>query len=159
MRSIVNNNIFLSNRFSSLWLGLIVIGFSVFVIYSNIYNSPFVFDDVPRIVENTTIRDLSNFLSPDKLLEPRAIVDFTFALNYRFGKLNVFGYHLVNVLIHILNGFLVYILVSALLKQEHRGSNASAALIYESPDFSIRITSLLAALIFVNSFLVHTQCP
>jgi len=149
MESTINHNTFLSNRFLSPWFGLIVIGLSVLVIYSNIYNSPFVFDDVPRIVENSTIRDLSNFLSPDKLLEPRAIVDFTFALNYRFGKLNVFGYHLVNVLIHILNGFLVYILVSALLKQGHRGSNASAALISESPDFSIRITSLFTALIFV----------
>jgi len=149
MKSIINHNLFLSNRFSSHWLGLIVIGLSVLVIYSNIYNSPFVFDDGPRIVENSTIRDLSNYLSPDKLLEPRAIVDFTFALNYRFGKLNVFGYHLVNVLIHILNGFLVYILVSAVLKQGPGGSNASAVLISESPDFSIRITSLFAALIFV----------
>ena len=63
------------------------------------------------MVENKTIRDLSNYNSPGKLLNPRAIVDLTFALNYRAGKLNVFGYHLVNVLIHILNGFLVYFLV------------------------------------------------
>ncbi len=149
MKSIINHNIFLSNRFSSPWLAFIVIGFSVLVIYSNICNNPFVFDDVSSIVENTNIRDLSNYLFPDKLLEPRAIVDFTFALNYRFGKLDVFGYHLINILIHILNGFLVYVLVSVVLKQMSECSDASAALISGSPDFSIRITSLFAALIFV----------
>jgi len=149
MKSIINHNIFLSNRFSSHWLALIVIGFSALVIYSNIYNNPFVFDDGSHIVENSTIRDLSNYLSPVKLLEPRAIVDFTFALNYRFGELNVFGYHLVNILIHILNGFLVYILVSAVLKQRSGCSSASSALISDSPDVSIRIMSLFAALIFV----------
>ena len=149
MKSIIKHNIFLSNRFASPWLALIVIGFSVLVIYSNIYNSPFVFDDGPRIVKNSTIRDLSNFLSPGKLLEPRAIVDFTFALNYRFGKLNVFGYHLINILIHILNGFLVYVFASAFLKQGSGCSNASAALISGSLDFSIRITSLFTAIIFV----------
>ena len=147
--TIIESKPFLSNRFSSHWLALIVIGFSALVIYSNIYNNPFVFDDGSHIVENSTIRDLSNYLSPVKLLEPRAIVDFTFALNYRFGELNVFGYHLVNILIHILNGFLVYILVSAVLKQRSGCSSASSALISDSPDVSIRIMSLFAALIFV----------
>lgn len=33
-----------------------------------------------------------------------------FALNYKFGKLNVFGYHLAIVLIHFINGCLVYFL-------------------------------------------------
>ena len=139
---------FFKNRFSIPWFVLILIGLSVLVIYSNIYNNPFVFDDVSNIVENETIRDLSNYLSPGNLLKPRAIVDLTFALNYRFGKLNVFGYHLVNVLIHILNGFLVFFLVSAILKQAEF-SSSSAPLITDSLDFSIKTTSLFAALIFV----------
>lgn len=137
------------NRFSSPGSALLLIGLSVLVIYSNIYNTPFTFDDATSIVENKTTRNLSNYFSYSKLLKPRAIVDFTFALNYRFGKLNVFGYHLVNVLIHILNGFLVYVLVLVVLKQGPGCSNASAELISESPDFSIRITSLFTALIFV----------
>ncbi len=35
----------------------------------------------------------------------------SFALNYHFGKLNVFGYHLVNITIHTINGLLVWWLV------------------------------------------------
>jgi len=137
------------DRFSSPWLALLLIGFSVVAIYSNIYNSPFVYDDLTHIVENKTIKNLSNYFFLNKFLEPRAIVDFTFALNYRFGKLNVFGYHLFNILIHILNGFLVYFLVSAILKQRPELSDLSVASISESPDFSIRTISLFSALIFV----------
>lgn len=138
-----------SDRFPSRWFALIIIGFSVLVIYSNIYSSPFIYDDVTHIVENKTIKNLSNYFFPSKFLEPRAILDFTFALNYRFGKLNVFGYHLVNILIHILNGFLVYFLVFAILKQRPELSDLSVASISESPDFSIRTISLFSALIFV----------
>jgi Flp pilus assembly protein TadD len=92
------------------------------VIYSNIYHYPFVFDDKPQIVEKVIIRDLANYLSFEAFLKPRPIVDLTFALNYRFGQLAVFGYHLVNVLIHIINGFLVYFLALTIFKQLLSGS-------------------------------------
>jgi len=98
-------------------LGLVLITLSAVIIYSNIYGCPFVFDDVPKIQEKIKIRSLSNYMSLGDLLKPRAIVDLTFALNYKFGKLNVFGYHLINVLIHVLNGFLVYFLAHTIFKQ------------------------------------------
>jgi len=137
------------NRFSSPCLAIISIILSVLIIYSNIYTSPFAFDDKRSIVENKTIRNLSNYLSPSKLLKPRAVVDFTFALNYRFGKLNVFGYHLVNVLVHILNGFLVYFLILAILKHRSEFSDPSNHSVSESTKFSIKSRSLFSALIFV----------
>jgi tetratricopeptide (TPR) repeat protein len=62
------------------------------------------------------MRDLIGYFSLAQLPGPRAVVDITFALNYRFGKLDPFGYHLVNVLIHTINGFLVYFLALAILK-------------------------------------------
>jgi len=96
---------------------LIVITLFTVIIYSNIYQSPFVFDDQPGIQENLDIRNVGNYLSVDRLLKPRDIVNLTFALNYRFGKLDVFGYHLINVLIHIINGFLVYFLSLTVFKQ------------------------------------------
>jgi len=92
------------------------------MIYSNIYHCPFVFDDIYSIVDEVRIRELSNFSSFDRFLKPRHIVDFTFFLNYRFGKLGVFGYHLVNVLIHVINGFLVYFLALTIFKQLLSGS-------------------------------------
>lgn len=39
------------------------------------------------------------------------MLDITFALNYYFGKLDVFGYHLVNIMLHIANGVLLYFIL------------------------------------------------
>ena len=104
-------------RLSNSWFSIFLIALCVFVIYSNIYSSPFVFDDKLRIVEKENIGDLDYYLSFNRLRQPRSIVYLTFALNYRFGGLNVFGYHLVNVLIHMTNGILAYFLALTILRQ------------------------------------------
>jgi Flp pilus assembly protein TadD len=104
-----------TNRLASPWLALVLIALIAAIVYSNIYQYPFVFDDESSIVENV-------FFSFEAFLKPRSIVNHTLALNYRFGKLNVFGYHLVNVLIHIINGFLVYFLALTIFKQLLSGS-------------------------------------
>ena len=75
------------------------------IIYSNTFNVPFHFDDHSNIVENYTLRDLSNFWPPTG---SRWFGFLTFVLNYHFGGLNTIGYHVVNLTIHILNAILVY---------------------------------------------------
>ncbi len=129
------------NHFTNPWPALVIIALSVAVFYLNIFRAPFVFDDEFRIVNEIKIRALNNFLPSKELLKPRAIVDFTFALNYKLNGLNVFGYHLTNVLIHILNGFLVCVLGTIVFRQ-----------LPEVPQFtnaSTKRMSLFAALIFV----------
>ncbi len=140
---------FFKKRLSNPCFVLFLIGFCGLIIYSNIYHSPFTFDDTHSIVENKTIRNLSSYLSPSRLLKPRAVVNFTFALNYRYGKLNVFSYHLINVLVHILNGFLVYFLTLAILKQRPEFSNPTNHSVFESTKFAIKSIPLLSAMIFV----------
>jgi hypothetical protein len=85
-----------------------IIAVTVLIIYSNTFSSPFHFDDIPNIVENYKLRDLSNFWPPTG---SRYVGSLSFAVNYHFGELDVFGYHLVNIVVHILNGFLVWSLV------------------------------------------------
>ncbi|MFA4829377.1 MAG: tetratricopeptide repeat protein [Thermodesulfovibrionales bacterium] len=84
---------------------IIIVGF---LVYSNTFNVPFHFDDAPNIVENYKLRDLSNSWPPSG---SRWFGFLTFALNYYFGGLNVTGYHIVNLIIHIFNAILVYWLV------------------------------------------------
>jgi tetratricopeptide (TPR) repeat protein len=139
----------MKNRLSSPWLALILITVLAAIIYSNIYHCPFVFDDISSITESAKIRDLGNYFSLKQLLKPRAIVNLTLALNYRFGKLNVFGYHLVNVLIHIINGFFVYFLALTIFKRLANFPKSSNSLIPKSLNSSIGIMSLFAALIFI----------
>ncbi|MBI5874383.1 MAG: hypothetical protein HZB81_00780 [Deltaproteobacteria bacterium] len=79
-----------------------------FLIYSNVLYGPFIFDDGLFIRDNYQIRNLSIFTD---FSGTRYIGFLTFALNYYFGGLNTFGYHLVNIIIHIINAILVYFLV------------------------------------------------
>ena len=99
------------------WFALALIAFVAVIIYSNIYSVPFVFDGTHHIEENLSIRDFDIFSSPQVIFYPRPLGLLTYALNYRLGGVDVFGYHLVNVLIHITNGFLVYFLAQSILKQ------------------------------------------
>src|SRR4030042_5250368 len=79
------------------------------IVYSNTFYASFHFDDTPSIVENYAIHrfDIKEIFSTSS----RPVLDLTFALNYYFGKLDVFGYHLVNLLLHIANGVMLYFIL------------------------------------------------
>jgi len=112
------------------WFALIVIVLLTVIIYSNVYGVPFLLDDIRSIKENVLIRDLSHYFSLKYLLMPRKVGHFTFALNYHFGGLDVSGYHVVNILIHIINGIIVYFLSQVLLTHivtaEKKTNNAAS---------------------------------
>lgn len=85
--------------------------------YWNSLNGDFLSDDIILVTRNYDIRSLSNIPSlftrdyfgaghNDKIYRP--IIHLSLALNYYFGGLNTFGYHLVNLILHLLNGLLVY---------------------------------------------------
>ncbi|HLF17786.1 MAG TPA: tetratricopeptide repeat protein [Candidatus Omnitrophota bacterium] len=93
------------------WVGLVTIILLGFLIYSNSLRGEFQFDDWHYIVNNPTIKDVGNFQLFDRLstsLRVRYVAFLTFALNHHFHQLDTFGYHLVNLLIHLINGMLVY---------------------------------------------------
>ena len=103
---------------------ILLIIFIGLLIYSNTFNAEFTFDDKPYIIENPAIKDFSYFGEPAKVLKlnqmgtgyryafiTRIVTHFTFALNYHLHRLNVFGYHLFNILVHITNALLVYFLI------------------------------------------------
>jgi len=76
--------------------------------YSNTLDVPFHLDDKSNIVDNYKLRDLSNFCTPSGT---RWFGFLTFALNYKLHGTNVTSYHIFNLLVHILNAILVYLLV------------------------------------------------
>lgn len=86
---------------------LIVVAAGVLV-YWNSFGGALVFDAITSIVENKTIRHLSP-LGPVLLpplagatVEGRPLLNLSFALNYAAGELDPWGYHFVNLAIHIL---------------------------------------------------------
>ncbi len=85
------------------------------VIYSNSFQVPFHFDDRPNISQNPNIQieqltgdRLTSLIKNSYKESLRIFSFFTFALNFYFGGLDVFGYHLVNLIIHILSGVFLY---------------------------------------------------
>ncbi len=93
----------------------------IWAIYSKILNYPFVFDDLPNIVENPYIR--INALSIHSIVAAatsgtnasRFIANLSFGLNYYLDAYNPDGYHLLNIIIHFLNALLVFDLAKRLL--------------------------------------------
>jgi protein O-mannosyl-transferase len=123
-RSASNDSRGLKARLLNSRVILALLALLAILIYSNTFHVPFHFDDTFNIVANPKIKHLANLLH---LSGPRFVGFLTFALNYRFGGLHVFGYHLVNLLIHIANGFLVYLVVRALFTLSYPRAAASPA--------------------------------
>ncbi len=90
--------------------------FFALLVYSNTFNAPFQFDDRITIEENPLITDMSNIptiLSGAKgTFASRPLMHVTFAINYYFGGLNPAGYHAVNLALHLINGILIFLLVT-----------------------------------------------
>lgn len=122
------------NFLKNIWIKISLITFITIGIYYNSLNVPFIFDDARKIVKNPDIKKLSNIKT--KLIYPynkkykifnrndpsRPLTYLTFILNYHFGKLNTFGYHLFNILIHIFNSILIFLLTKKILFYTYKES-------------------------------------
>jgi protein O-mannosyl-transferase len=88
--------------------GLAIIILLGIIIYSNSFKCSFQFDDEASIFNNASIRNLSDVKAWWNSYPSRPFSILTFAINYHFDKLNVWGYHLVNLVIHLINACLVW---------------------------------------------------
>ncbi|MCX8130676.1 MAG: tetratricopeptide repeat protein [Clostridia bacterium] len=89
------------------------------IIYSNSFMAQFTLDDFGNIVNNSSIRFPWDFPSLWKFYSNRVIIYFTFSINYFFHQTEEIGYHIVNVLIHILNSIIVYLIINNILSLKH----------------------------------------
>ena len=89
---------------------------TVLLAYANSLAGEFVFDDQSSVVENTSIRSL---WPPAAVLLPpaeagicgRPFANLTMALNYALHGLDVRGYHVVNLALHVLSALILFGLV------------------------------------------------
>jgi len=99
------------------------------VLYANSLNGSFVADDQSYVVENTHVRDGGGFLSyfgegfcEASLRGPgcpyyRPLVTLSYRLDYLLWGMNPFGFHLTNVVIHILVVLLFYVVIRVVFQQ------------------------------------------
>lgn len=103
---------------NSFWQILLIILCGVFA-YSNTFHVPFVFDDYPNIVDNRSLDTLSKYFNStvgsNFILTSRWFALATFAFNKSIGGTGVTGFHVVNLLIHLSTGLMVYFLAKTTL--------------------------------------------
>ncbi|UUO07454.1 tetratricopeptide repeat protein [Blastopirellula sp. J2-11] len=91
-------------RLHRFWIGLILVLGVIF--YANSFRGALVFDDDMMIVGASRMANapLAAWVRPG----PRTVGAATFGLNYLAGGVNTFGYHLVNLVIHLSAATLLY---------------------------------------------------
>ncbi|WP_136516097.1 tetratricopeptide repeat protein [Geomonas edaphica] len=130
-------------------LHLFLIALLGLLAYSNSFHVPFFLDDDGSILNNMVIKDLSRFLSGDGYAyNPRRFLGYlSVALNYRFGGLDVTGYHVFNLAVHIITAWLVYALAAVTLRTPFFAE--AAPKLDEAAAPPTTMVPLFAALIFV----------
>ncbi len=106
---------------------LLVLGLLVFIAYSNTFLADWHMDDYPNILQNPAIQITD--LGPASLKRAvgvdqsqgnnlkRPVANLTFALNWYAHGSQAAGYHLVNLLIHVLNALILYLVIVRLCER------------------------------------------
>jgi tetratricopeptide (TPR) repeat protein len=111
----------------------LLLALATFAAFWNSFSVPFFFDDAAAITENSTIRRL---WPPGEALSPpaggsgvsnRPVVNYSLAINYAMGELDVRPYHWTNVFLHACAGLLLFGVVRRTLAQAVFGEKIRAA--------------------------------
>lgn len=163
-----------SSKFGTFFIVLIFFGLG-FGVYSNTFESPFVFDDNIRILGNPdirldeiSVRGLWNAAFGRYSAKSRPIGNMSFALNYYANQYRPAGYHLVNITVHIITGILLWLFLKKTLMLKASGVDKSraewmalaAALLWlvnpiqtQSVTYIVQRLNSMAAMFFLLSFL------
>jgi len=156
---------------------LLLFAIIVFGIYSSTLESPFVFDDLPKIIENPDVRlhrlSLKEIAAAGlKSSKTRPAAFISFALNYYFDGYDPTGYHIVNLCIHIFAGFFLFLFIRTTLNIPSLRNRFAhpilialgAALIWlvhpvqtQSITYIVQRMNSMAALLFVVSFWFYVK--
>ncbi len=150
-----------------------VIAAMVLIAYSNTFTASFHFDDNPSIIENATIRHITADNIEQILRGVRPVVYLSIMLNYAVSGLNVIGWHVFNISIHIINSIFTYLLILWTLslpvfgkKYQEKAMRMAlfGALLFavhpvqtESVTYIISRTELLATCFYLATFLLFIK--
>lgn len=104
-------------------LPLVLVGLTVFA-YANTFDGEWHLDDYTYIIEDGSTGDVAA-RARGLLSDNRGLGRLTFTLNYLAGGFSPPGYHVVNLLIHLANAFLVFLLTRAVLVAPRLDTRAS----------------------------------
>jgi tetratricopeptide (TPR) repeat protein len=113
-------------------LQIILLTLATITVFSNILSNQFVWDDNNLIRENPYVKNLGsvpylftphywNYAHPGSKGGYRPIFMASLAVDYYLWKVDVFGFHLTSISLHLMNVFLIFILVTLLTKGARSG--------------------------------------
>ncbi|MCZ6795904.1 MAG: tetratricopeptide repeat protein [Planctomycetota bacterium] len=139
--------------------------------YHNTFSNEFIRDDIGVIVENDAVTQQLSLAeifgtayrgsTEDGLYRPLTVL--TFALNHRLSGLSPVSYHVVNLVLHVLNSILLYLFLRRLLSGGH--GLIGALLFAAHPVHTEAVTSivgraeLLAAFFTLSALYIHSLRP
>ena len=143
-----------STWMSGIFILLLIISASL--VYSNTFHNSFVYDDINFITKNDPHVHMTAF-SWEKIKEAafegqprhRYLPNISFAINYYFGKENTFGYHLVNLAIHLLTGIFLFFFFLLTLRIYFKKSKLPRSEAESSISVSPAVISFFAVLIWL----------
>ena len=157
----------------------------IFLVYSNTFDASWHMDDFPNITQNSRLHlkklgtdeiAATFFANPvpsrhNQLYRPVACL--TFGLNWYFGRQDVRGYHIVNITLHFLTAFLLYLTVLSVLKtpnlvKQFSGNQQFIALLTaalwavnpvqtQAVDYIVQRMTILAALFYLLGIYLYIK--
>src|SRR5262249_54041335 len=97
------------------WHALALVGAGT-IAYANSFGGAFVFGDYPPIGDAPLLVAFSPWLEIARTSRP--FVGLTLVMNYALGRLDVFGYHLFNLIVHLLATLALWDLARRTLRTE-----------------------------------------
>src|SRR4051812_31056469 len=103
------------------WIAAALLAIVAAICYANALGNPFVLDDTDGIIQNTHIRQLTPLREvltapPQSVVAGRPVVGISLALNYAWGELTPFSYHLVNLIALWTTALLIFGIVRRTLR-------------------------------------------
>lgn len=102
------------------------------LVYSNALHNPFVYDDYHTVVENASLRSVANLRGIILHDVTRPLVNFSYAIDHALWGGTPLGFHVTNVLLHMLNVVLLFRLTRR-LAEDRLAAFAAAALFAVHP--------------------------
>jgi len=100
---------------AQVWMSAFLIIVVGVIAYSNILGIPFHVEDRALIVDNAPLHSLTTFSSAVDPKNPRILTMLSFALNWKVTPGSSVGFHVVNLLLHLANAVLVFLVCRSLL--------------------------------------------
>src|SRR4051812_47266422 len=110
-----------ATRFDHFGMHILVLIILTVIVYANSLHGKFVFDDQQIVLQNPRLMNVHTLNDAFAIGAGwRQLLFLTYGLNYYWSGLDTFSYHVLNVVLHVVNVLLVYGIIVVALRDDTR---------------------------------------